>query len=293
MQNAEKYRDLLKIKTVQLQMVQDRGYTIPNDETFILNEIDPEKVFEGFIKLYSQPKSKETEDKKSTDRTKRSKKTKETKQSEFSEFRNRLSRIYQHTKTIGELLGYDMKKLDVKSHEKSFLTQTAKILVYYTPYSDTGEEGKIGKPILEEFQKLVTETHDDLYQAILISPTALSTGPQGGQEVMDKMILNQKTYVQLFYDSSISNNVVKHVLQPEFTLLSPQEADMFLKHARLTLQRLPQMHYDDPVAKYYGARPGRIFRILRSLPLDLHQEVYYRAVTITAMPIGDKKSAKK
>lgn len=287
MQNEEKYLHLLKVKKVQLEMLKDRGYIIPNDEVQAVSSL------QSFVAFYSTPPEEIL-----SLREKKSKKSEKkiAKQQDISQIRQNLTRRYTHNQSVAELRGYNLTSdaSDYKSgaailakDSSMKLLEKAQILVFYASDSSSAEDGKIGKSVLEDFEKLAVEKYPSLYQAIIISPTQLT--PTGGQEILDKMIATGNPQVQIFFDSGMTSNITKHILQPKFTLLSHHEASEYLKQNKMTLQWMPQMLSDDPIAKYYGALPGRIFKIFRSSPLDVFNIISYRAVSPGVMPKAVKK----
>ena len=74
--------------------------------------------------------------------------------------------------------------------------------------------------------------------------------------------------IEIFKIHSLGRNITKHSLVPKHVLLSqeknPSEMDNILKDLSIShFEKLPIMKVSDPVAKYYGAKVGNIFRITR------------------------------
>tara|TARA_B100000683_G_scaffold68062_1_gene66761 strand:+ start:239 stop:460 length:222 start_codon:yes stop_codon:yes gene_type:complete len=60
---------------------------------------------------------------------------------------------------------------------------------------------------------------------------------------------------------------------PPHRLLGKEEQIETLKRLRATPEQLPKLFTSDPVAKWYGARPGQVMEITRASP-DGH---FYKA----------------
>ena len=58
-------------------------------------------------------------------------------------------------------------------------------------------------------------------------------------------------------------NITKHVLVPKHTILTPEEKSNLMKRYRLKSDQLPRIHKSDPIARYLGAVPGQVLKIIR------------------------------
>ena len=58
-------------------------------------------------------------------------------------------------------------------------------------------------------------------------------------------------------------DITEHELVPEHQLLKPQEKADLLKQYGLEERQLPRIQKLDPVARYFGAQKGEVFRIVR------------------------------
>ena len=84
--------------------------------------------------------------------------------------------------------------------------------------------------------------------------------------------------IELFTTKELSYNVTKHVLVPQHTLLDASDKAEILEFFRITEKRLPFILYSDPVARYYGAKPGDLFQINRKTE-GVGTNPYFRVVT--------------
>ena len=75
-------------------------------------------------------------------------------------------------------------------------------------------------------------------------------------------------------------NILKHELQPKFILLSDEEKKYIL--ARYNEMDIPKIKIDDPITRYYHAKPSQIFKIIRKNMVGRNktssQGIYYRIV---------------
>lgn len=84
--------------------------------------------------------------------------------------------------------------------------------------------------------------------------------------------INQKAYKQfielnnteVFFDYELKMCILEHDLQPEFQLLTEEEIEVFMDEYQLTKKQLSKMKSIDPIARYFNAKGGNIFRILRA-----------------------------
>jgi DNA-directed RNA polymerase subunit H len=61
----------------------------------------------------------------------------------------------------------------------------------------------------------------------------------------------------------VKNDILKHKLVPDHTILSKTEMNKILKQLNIHQEQLPKIKSDDPVVKDIGAKPGDILKITR------------------------------
>ena len=69
--------------------------------------------------------------------------------------------------------------------------------------------------------------------------------------------------VEHFSEDELVVDITEHELVPEHQLLKPQEKAYLLKQYGLEERQLPQIQKRDPIARYFGAQKGQVFRIVR------------------------------
>ncbi|KCZ81911.1 hypothetical protein H312_00672 [Anncaliia algerae PRA339] len=69
--------------------------------------------------------------------------------------------------------------------------------------------------------------------------------------------------VEIFKEKEVLFNVIKHELVPKHRIMSDEEKAHFLEKNRVMVEQLPQIMIDDIVARYYGAKRGDLFEIIR------------------------------
>lgn len=69
--------------------------------------------------------------------------------------------------------------------------------------------------------------------------------------------------VQLFLFKELFFNITHHQLVPKHILLTPGEVKVVLEKYSINKSHLPRISIKDPISKYYGAKGGDIFKIVR------------------------------
>lgn len=115
---------------------------------------------------------------------------------------------------------------------------------------------KFGNPDVQKFIDMMV----DLKHAIIVvhkrpNNTIMKT-VKDFQQVKDLRI-------EFFTYNELVINITKHVLQPKFVVCSKKTKDKLLEQYAITGNQLPKMSPQDPIARYYGARAGKLFKIER------------------------------
>jgi DNA-directed RNA polymerase subunit H (RpoH/RPB5) len=72
-------------------------------------------------------------------------------------------------------------------------------------------------------------------------------------------------------------DILKHELVPFHEIISEKEKSELLKKYNITIDQLPKMLNNDPVAVFVGAKPGQIVKITRE-SRTAKEAVAYRLV---------------
>lgn len=87
--------------------------------------------------------------------------------------------------------------------------------------------------------------------------------------------------LMLFDYDQLNKSIIRHSLQPLFQHLTILERNEELLRSGIKLSQLPRMSEEDPVARFYGAPVGDVFRISRQKPVG--RETSYRIVMPTPL----------
>jgi DNA-directed RNA polymerase I, II, and III subunit RPABC1 len=85
-------------------------------------------------------------------------------------------------------------------------------------------------------------------------------------------------------DKELMFNITKHMLVPKHILLTQQERRellLELNKKNNSLKLIPKIYDTDPISKYYGAKVGQIFKIMRESLFDdviAKKSIFYRVV---------------
>jgi len=136
-----------------------------------------------------------------------------------------------------------------------------------------GKEKKyISSETVNEFIKRLTPK---VYEAILIVNAPLSAPSS------KELSAVHLTRWQIFNDSDLSYNPIRHVDTPRHELLSPEETQAKLKEMRVDMSKLLIIKVNDPVIRYYGWPVGglvRVHRDDRAISILAPKSVNYRVI---------------
>ena len=82
---------------------------------------------------------------------------------------------------------------------------------------------------------------------------------------------------EVFFDYELLMNIIEHELQPKFELLTDEEKEKKLVEYDVDQKNMSRMFSMDPIARYYAATPGDVFRIIRPSPFT-GMAFHYRQV---------------
>jgi DNA-directed RNA polymerase subunit H (RpoH/RPB5) len=96
-------------------------------------------------------------------------------------------------------------------------------------------------------------------------------------KLMEKMWIQDNTYVRVIGLKRLQFNILEHALVPQHTILSPEDRAVILKKYNVTnaMKQLPVISRFDPVANVIGIRPGQVCEIQRSSRTTITAN-YYR-----------------
>ena len=78
-----------------------------------------------------------------------------------------------------------------------------------------------------------------------------------------KQFLDKYDNIEIFFKQELLINIIEHELQPKFILLSNEEKKKKMEEYNLKQGNLQKMLKTDAIARYYNAKIGDIFRIIR------------------------------
>lgn len=84
-------------------------------------------------------------------------------------------------------------------------------------------------------------------------------------------------YGELWEADHLQYNITESDLVPKHRLMSHPDIDSLLIETKLTKPQLPKIKHSDPVARYFGARPGEVMKIER-ITESSGISFYYRMV---------------
>ena len=70
-------------------------------------------------------------------------------------------------------------------------------------------------------------------------------------------------HTEIFLEQEMMINLIEHISVPKHILLSNEKSKKMLEEYHIKNKNLSRILNSDPVSRYYNAKPGQIFRIIR------------------------------
>jgi DNA-directed RNA polymerase subunit H (RpoH/RPB5) len=85
---------------------------------------------------------------------------------------------------------------------------------------------------------------------------------------------------EVFFEYELLMNIIEHELQPKFELLTSEEKEKKFSEYDIDKKNMSKIFSTDAISRYYAAKPGDIFRIIRPSPFTA-MGFHYRIVIET------------
>jgi DNA-directed RNA polymerase subunit H (RpoH/RPB5) len=156
--------------------------------------------------------------------------------------------LYNNIKNIGENL-----EIGINYEQKSYA-----IKIIYNSITTIKDSNDIDK-FLDKYSKY--------HKFIVITSVSKKAYKQ----------FNDYPQTEVFQEIELMVNVLEHDLQPKFRLLTKQEVDEYFDTFQNKKREMPRILDSDPVSRYFCAKIGNIFEIVRP-SITSGESVSYRIV---------------
>jgi DNA-directed RNA polymerase subunit H (RpoH/RPB5) len=152
------------------------------------------------------------------------------------------------------------------------------IFTYYH-YNSESEKKEGKKRINDVIREIldIQKRHVNVKDIIFIAENKLNT-----QMVDDLKRYTEKMKITIFQGDYLLFNITKHFLVPKHHLMENEEMKDFLKDKEKGfVHKLPKIYESDPISRFYGAKVGQIFKIIRENLSDdsmIRYSEFYRYV---------------
>ena len=146
-------------------------------------------------------------------------------------------------------------------HSTTFVNPDTLVAIY----ADT----KLGISNVKEITQLL-EDNTDAKRCIVVYKGNITPYAKSALNALEQSI-------ETFSTSELNYNVTRHTLVPKHELMDNTFKTELCSQLRISEKKLPVMHKTDPVARYYGANVGQLFKITR-IGFDGRQSPYFRIV---------------
>ncbi|KAF7683440.1 DNA-directed RNA polymerases II and IV subunit 5A [Astathelohania contejeani] len=190
-------------------------------------------------------------------------------------------RLWLCRKTLTEMLtdrGYQVAQLPTK---EEFVARYPSLLTRSTlNFAASKEQRTIMVHFCDELKlgikqiKSILETYErqGVFNIILVCREAPSSA---SQKVLNELSTNFT--VEIFKEDELLFNITTHELVPKHTILGNEEKENMMRSMRVKEYQLPKILKSDPVARYFGAKVGDVFKIERRSNSGV-KSLYYRIV---------------
>lgn len=206
--------------------------------------------------------------------------------------------------------GYFTDTLTRLYHHK---TEDKYVLVFYLPLRErkSKRSSKVISQVNNHFIQFYERFQQDNESIITSTTIMIVTEHPYDTNTLGALryTISRAANLQIFLHDELGYNPLDHFLVPKHTLLNEEEKDQLLfsrrvvdregvptetYYQKMSLEQLPQISIHDPIAKYYNAQVGDVFRIDRKNinPYSdtlVTETVAYRVVVNTQLRRGGKK----
>ena len=171
-------------------------------------------------------------------------------------------------RTIHEMLsdrGYNTIEDETEISIIAKNSQNVRLIVYYVI------DPKVSVKKIKDIKDLMDTDILGYQTLILVYRTSITSFAK------QFIVTDMNVYVQAFSEKELKFNVTKHEYVPKHEIISGSEKDSLLKQYKISMRQLPCIMASDPVARYFGAKPGVVFKITRNSP-NVGMYLSYRVV---------------
>jgi DNA-directed RNA polymerase I, II, and III subunit RPABC1 len=116
---------------------------------------------------------------------------------------------------------------------------------------------KVGVLPIRQYVKIMND--NNVNRAIVVAKESIT--PFAKQIFVDSK--KNGLVMEYFKENELLIDKLKHVLVPKHELIDESEKDELLQIYKLKEAQLPKILSTDPIARYFGARRGEVFKITR------------------------------
>ena len=185
-----------------------------------------------------------------------------------------LSKFFKAWKTVNQMLkdrGYLIEEEELNKTFQSFKSEyddnpsRVQFKIYAVHQEDQNntilvffpEEEKLGVPTIKEVCKTM-EDHNVSKGVIVMKVEVTAFARRALEKV------SGRCQIETFKQAELMINITKHKLVPKHQILSDKDKKKLLEKYKLNSEaQLPRIQKLDPVARYFGAQKGQVFKITR------------------------------
>lgn len=184
---------------------------------------------------------------------------------------NPLNPLYRCYGTILEMLqdrNYETgEKLDVLTFFNTLRNPNYKLVyakkhnaewnlqVFFVRQSTSSDSKNLGKKDIETYKKIMEKNK---VRAAILLLMNIDVTSYASKEIET---LKPTYWIECFSVNKLQINITRHEKTPRHQLLTEAETKEFLQKHSLKLDAIPKISQTDPVALYFAAQPGQVFRI--------------------------------
>lgn len=165
--------------------------------------------------------------------------------------------------------GYHIDDDFASSQDEEYMThivgdEDSKICVFFPKIST-----KVGVFTIRQYIKEMQE--NEVTRAIIVVKDAITAFAK------QVFVEAKPLVIECFKENELFTDKTKHVLVPKHELISDEEKKELLGVYKLKESQLPKILSSDAISRYFGAKRGQVFKIIRNSE-TCGEYIYYRIV---------------